>query len=92
MAHIRLRINNKEYEIEGSEEFISRMEPKLTELLEKYLAESAYATNEFSNGQVSTKPPILSNVEPVNQPIDDSYVKEFLERYNRFNELVRDKK
>lgn len=44
MAHLRLRIQQYEYEIEGSEEFVARMEPKLTDFLEKHLSASTFSS------------------------------------------------
>lgn len=95
MAHIRLRIHNKEYELEGSEEFIARMEPKLTEFLEKYLEEPAQvhapAQPERSTG-LQALAPATGSAEQMIMPTDDAYVKGFLERYNNFNNLMTAKK
>lgn len=87
MAHIRLRINHKEYELEGSEEFIREMEPKLTAFLEQHLADVPHPAPE---------PPIQPTGAPAFAPAataaDDAYIKGFLERYNNFNELTANKK
>lgn len=91
MAHIRLRIHNREYELEGSEEFVARMEPKLTEFLEKHLQEptqiSILTQPEGSKGTQALAPAI-SSTEQMIKPTDDAYVKAFMERYNHFNDLV----
>jgi hypothetical protein len=85
MAHIRLRINNKEYELEGSEEFIARMEPKLTNFLEKHLEEQVHPPAQHE------RTTDVQALAPATGSADDAYVKGFLERYNNFNDLMAGK-
>ncbi|WP_448518487.1 hypothetical protein [Rhodoflexus sp.] len=98
MAHIRLRINQKEYELEGSEEFILKMEPKLTEFLEKHLEDSPTAAENVAvlkrpaDMQVAAPPITGAATGQVRNAVNDAYIKDFLDRYNNFNNLIAGKK
>lgn len=83
MAHIRLRINNKEYELEGSEEFIARMEPKLTAFLEKYAMQGETPLSRSVHTQTHE-----SDFGDANRAADEAYIRRFLERYNNFNDFA----
>jgi 23S rRNA G2445 N2-methylase RlmL len=81
MAYIKLKIGNKEIEIRGSEAFLSRMESKIFQFMEKGEATAFIPIQE--DLQVDNYGIVGQNSN--NSIYQSDYVKEFIEKYNNFN-------
>lgn len=91
MAYIRLRISNREFELEGSEEFITRMENKMTLFLEG--ATGRQSAKNYIQSPISEDLQTFSNSEGIAQAVvSDEYVRSFMEKYNSFNSNIAIKK
>ena len=84
MAYIRLRIDNREFELEGSEEFIARMESKLMDFLEKTASNNSNENTNTKNLYQNTSSVSNSSMTHHKEATED-YIKGFVERYNHFN-------
>jgi len=84
MAYIRLRINNREFELEGTEEFITRMEKKIMSFWEN--TDKRYSQNSASDDlQTFGKSMELVNQANAQAEPNDEYTRSFMEKYNNFN-------
>lgn len=91
MAYIRLRINNREFELEGTEEFIARMEKKIMSFWEgadKHFPQSSTSDDLQTFGKSGEE--LTQTDSPVEAT--NEYIRGFTEKYNNFNSNLSAKK
>ncbi len=100
MAYIRLRISDREFELEGTEEFIARMENKIMAFLESPTGRQSagrqsaknYPKNPTSDLQTFGRSEDTNYQTGIHSEPNDIYVRAFMEKYNSFNSTVSSNK
>ncbi len=90
MAYIKLKIDNKEVELRGSEEFLSKMENKIFQFIEKNAGVSRATASSFPaidlmQADLQTSNSSSYEMGVSNNSNHNEYVRDFMEKYNNFN-------